>query len=140
MAVPGVKPLLMVSVTWCARFANFCEPHSDRNHHEFQSIQPLITTVSERTTRFISRLHSILTTNPPSDSKPANILVFAHSHLLRVLAATFLRLPPKHGHIFTLSTASISELGFEHGRIEEPCIKVNGFIMRTGYYTMLQIH
>lgn len=42
-----------------------------------------------------------------------NVLVFAHGHLLRVLAARWLGLPPTEGRLFTLNTASISVLGFD---------------------------
>ena len=42
-----------------------------------------------------------------------NVLLFAHGHLLRVLTARWLGLPPSEGRLFTLSTASISVLGFD---------------------------
>jgi broad specificity phosphatase PhoE len=40
-------------------------------------------------------------------------VVFAHAHLLRVLAARWIGLPPEAGRHFTLGTASISVLGWE---------------------------
>lgn len=42
------------------------------------------------------------------------IAVFAHGHLLRVLTARWLDLPPREGRHFGLGTATLSRLGWEH--------------------------
>lgn len=49
-----------------------------------------------------------------------DILVVAHGHLLRVLAARWLGLPPTSGESFALGTATISLLGWER---ETPVIE-----------------
>ncbi len=49
-----------------------------------------------------------------------DVLVFAHGHLLRVLAARWLELPPEAGANFWLATATISVLGFER---ETPAVR-----------------
>lgn len=40
--------------------------------------------------------------------------LFAHGHVLRILAATWIGLAPTDGRLFSLGTASVSILGWEH--------------------------
>jgi probable phosphoglycerate mutase len=47
---------------------------------------------------------------PGADSKVA---LFAHAHILRILAARWISLDPRAGALFTLGTGSLSVLGWE---------------------------
>ena len=42
-----------------------------------------------------------------------DVALFAHAHILRILAATWLGLEPRGGRLFALGTGSVSTLGFE---------------------------
>jgi broad specificity phosphatase PhoE len=48
-------------------------------------------------------------------SAEGNTALFGHGHILRVLAARWLQLPPENGKHLVLGTAGIATLGFEHG-------------------------
>jgi len=51
-----------------------------------------------------------------------HVLVFAHSHLLRVLGARWLNLPASEGRFFVLGTASLSVLSLD-GDVGQPVIQ-----------------
>jgi broad specificity phosphatase PhoE len=42
-----------------------------------------------------------------------DVALFAHAHVLRILTATWLGLPPRDGKLLALGTGSVSTLGFE---------------------------
>jgi|SRR5438034_2853011 len=44
---------------------------------------------------------------------PGDVALFAHGHILRVVTARWLDLPPDRGRSFALETATISVLGYE---------------------------
>jgi probable phosphoglycerate mutase len=43
-----------------------------------------------------------------------DVALVAHGHVLRVLTACYLLLPPGGGRLFKLDTGTVSTLGFEH--------------------------
>lgn len=53
-----------------------------------------------------------------------NVLLFAHGHILRVLTARWLGLPPAAGQYFYLSPAAICILSYEHNNPAEPVIRL----------------
>jgi len=53
-----------------------------------------------------------------------NVLLFAHGHVLRVLAARWVGQPVPFGRALLLSTATVSILGFDHMAMDEPAIKL----------------
>ncbi|OKO88004.1 phosphoglycerate mutase [Bradyrhizobium sp. NAS80.1] len=69
--------------------------------------------VGARADRIVDRIRSIR----------GNVLLFSSGHFLRVLTARWLGLDAQAGSFFTLDTASLSILGYEHGQ-SEPAIRL----------------
>jgi probable phosphoglycerate mutase len=69
--------------------------------------------IGARADRVVSRVRAV----------QGDVLVFSSGHLLRVLAARWLGLEPGAARYFLLSTASLSELGYEHNR-SQPVIRL----------------
>jgi broad specificity phosphatase PhoE len=70
-----------------------------------------IEQVAQRTERVLARVAPLLA--------DGNVALVAHGHVLRVLTACYLRLPPADGRLFRLDTGTVSTLGTEHA---EPII------------------
>jgi broad specificity phosphatase PhoE len=59
--------------------------------------------VGRRADRIVAELRSL----------DGDAAIFAHGHLLRVLTARWLELPPEDGRCFALATATLSTVGYE---------------------------
>jgi probable phosphoglycerate mutase len=76
--------------------------------------------VAARADRFIARLSGI----------KGDILAFSSGHIIRMIAARWLGLPPGAGRCFYCRPASVGVLGFEHGKRDEPIIGLWNFVAR----------
>jgi probable phosphoglycerate mutase len=70
-----------------------------------------IEQVAHRVGRMLARVVPLLA--------DGDVALVAHGHVLRVLTACYLRLPPADGRLFRLDTGTVSTLGSEHA---EPVI------------------
>ncbi|PCN47454.1 histidine phosphatase family protein [Curtobacterium sp. 'Ferrero'] len=62
------------------------------------------------------RVERILDRARPVLADGQDAIVVAHGHVLRALGAAWIRLAPQDGAVLKLGTASVSILGYEHGR------------------------
>jgi broad specificity phosphatase PhoE len=73
-------------------------------------------TPGETVEQVAARADTVLIRARPILDAGDDVALVAHGHILRVLAAIWLDLPPESGALFALSAGSISSLGFEHHR------------------------
>ncbi|MEU6818925.1 histidine phosphatase family protein [Streptomyces sp. NPDC046860] len=66
--------------------------------------------IGERVDQVLARVEKAL------DADDGDVLLVAHGHVLRVLTARRLGLPPGDGRLFQLATGTVSRLSTEHGR------------------------
>jgi probable phosphoglycerate mutase len=69
--------------------------------------------VAARVDGLIARVRDALA-HAESDDPPSAVVLVGHGHLLRIVAARWIGLPPSAGALFALGTASVSVLGREH--------------------------
>jgi probable phosphoglycerate mutase len=74
--------------------------------------------VAARADRFIERIRSI----------DGDLLAFSSAHIIRMIAARWLGLPPGAGRFFFCRPASVGILGFEHQRRDEPIIGLWNYV------------
>jgi probable phosphoglycerate mutase len=68
--------------------------------------------LAARADRFIARVREI----------GGDVLAFSSGHIIRMIAARWLGLPPGSGRFFYCRPASVGVLGFEHKNRDEPII------------------
>lgn len=66
--------------------------------------------IGARVDRVLARVEKAL------EADSSDVLLVAHGHVLRVLTARRLGLPPGEGRLFQLATGTVSRLSTEHGR------------------------
>jgi probable phosphoglycerate mutase len=74
--------------------------------------------VAARADRFIDRVHDI----------GGDVVAFSSGHIIRMIAARWLGLPPATGRFFFCDPASVGVLGFEHNSRDQPVIRLWNFV------------
>ena len=74
--------------------------------------EPGAEDVAARADGFIGRVRKV----------EGDVLAFSSGHIIRMIAARWLGLPPDAGRFFYCRPASVGVLGFEHKKRDEPII------------------
>src|SRR5262249_31355694 len=74
--------------------------------------------VAARADRFLAQIHRI----------GGNVLAFSSGHIIRMIAARWLSLPPADGQFFFCDPASVGVLGFEHNSRDQPILRLWNFV------------
>jgi broad specificity phosphatase PhoE len=74
--------------------------------------------VAARADRFIARVRGL----------GGDMLAFSSGHIIRMIAARWLGLPPAGGRFFYCRPASVGVLGFEHKSLDEPIIGLWNYV------------
>jgi broad specificity phosphatase PhoE len=56
------------------------------------------------------------------------VLAFSSGHIIRMIAARWLGLPPAAGRGFFCQPGSVGELGFEHDSRDEPIVRLWNYV------------
>jgi probable phosphoglycerate mutase len=73
----------------------------------------LLQAVAMRADRFLAKVRGC----------EGNVLAFSSGHIIRVITARWLGLPPEAGRHFVCAPGSIGVLGFEHHCLDEPMVE-----------------
>jgi probable phosphoglycerate mutase len=74
--------------------------------------------VAARADRFLARVHDL----------DGDVLAFSSGHVIRMIAARWLGLPPAAGRVFFCRPASVGVLGFEHDRRDQPILNLWNYV------------
>jgi broad specificity phosphatase PhoE len=74
--------------------------------------------VAARADRFLARV----------PGSAGDVLAFSSGHIIRMIAARWLGLPPAGGRVFFCDPASVGVLGFEHNRRDQPVLRLWNFV------------
>jgi probable phosphoglycerate mutase len=74
--------------------------------------------VAARADRFIARVHGVT----------GDVLAFSSGHIIRMITARWLGLPPAAGRYFFCDPASVGVLGFEHNTRDQPILRLWNFV------------